>query len=96
MNKAIHSSHLALRFYKHSWTKEELEPYLIKGQIIDQIYDQETRDYYWLDHRCNSQMDMKRLYEEMKPRVFTYEWEGEKYGEVTGDAAIAYMRKFNW
>ena len=34
--KPVSSSNLALRFYKcHGWTREDLEPYLLKGVIQD-------------------------------------------------------------
>jgi hypothetical protein len=93
----IHSSHLALRFYKgQGWTKEILEPYLLRGRLIDQLEGQEQRDYWWLDHRAGSQLDMKRLYEELSPRVFTYHWKNDGFEELTGEAAVEYMKGMNW
>lgn len=94
--KVIHSSHLSLRFYKTSWAKEEIEPYLLRGRIIDQGEGQEVRDYFWLDHGQGSQLDMRRLYEEIRPQVFTWRWDGDKYREVVGEEAVAYMQKMNW
>lgn len=91
--RRIYSSHLALRFYKGwGWTKELLEPYLTRGQMIDQIEGQDVRDYWFLDHTKNSCLDMERLFKELKPRV--YHWNGNK--ELFDQEAIEYLEKMNW
>ena len=55
--KHILSSHLALRFYKHlGWTKEILDQYVTRGRVMDQVGDQEVRDYWLLDNRQASRM----------------------------------------
>lgn len=96
MTKVIHSSHLALRFYKGCWSREELEPYLLRGQLIDQIQGQEARDYYWLDHTQQSALDVERLYRELEPRVFTWRHCDGNDEELIGDAAIEYLKRMNW
>lgn len=62
--KTVHSSHLALRFYKGcGWTKKILQKYVLEGRVIDQIGDQPTRDYWWFDHRSKPIVDFDALYE---------------------------------
>ena len=87
----ISSSHLALRFYKPTWTKELLDQYVTRGRVKDQAEGQKVRDYWFLDHTLRSQMDMEKLYRELKPRVF--HWDDR---ELFGDDAIDYMKKMNW
>lgn len=90
--KHILSSHLALRFYKHlGWTKEILDQYVTRGRVMDQVGDQEVRDYWLLDNRQASRMDMERLYRELKPRVFHYNNQ-----ELFGEEAVEYMHDMNW
>lgn len=84
----VHSSHLALRFYKHDgWTKEILDQYLKMGRVRDQIEGQEVRDYWFLDHNLGSCFDMDRLYNDRVSKVLTYD--GKE-----GD--LEYMRRMNW
>ena len=89
--KHIRSSHLALRFYKNWWTKENLDHYVTRGRVMDQVEGQEVRDYWLLDNRQASRMDMERLYRELKPRVFHYNNQ-----ELFGEEAVEYMHDMNW
>ena len=91
MKKRVQSSHLALRFYKHDgWTKEILDPYLIRGRVIDQREGQEVRNYFWLDHEQNSALDMDRLLSEQISEVRRW------YDGPPRESEIEYLKGMNW
>ena len=72
MKKRVSSSNLNLRFYKSDgWTREDIEPYLVKGYLNDSAEmfgDREDLAYYVLG--MNTRLVMKRFYEEKVGEVF--------------------------
>lgn len=87
----VHSSHLALRFYKSDgWTKEILDQYVVRGRVVDVWQDQPVRDYYFLDHTQSSQLDMDKLYNERVSKV--YRW-SDTADQLLGD--LEYLKEMN-
>lgn len=97
--KTVHSSHLALRFYKHDgWTKEILEAYLTCGRVVDIWPGQEERDYWFLDHTQGSRLDMDRLYAEQVGKVVRwYDFEDPEHkGWGHNESDLAFLKRMNW
>lgn len=91
MKKPVHSSHLALRFYKHDgWTKEILDQYITRGRVMDQREGQEVRDYWLLDHELASRLDMPRLLENEISKVVRW------YDGPPRETDIEYLNEMNW
>lgn len=72
MKKVVHTSNLALRFYKSDgWTRECLEQYLVSGEIKDTQglphLDSVETAYFILSPY--SRLDILRLYEDQVSRV---------------------------
>ena len=91
MKKPVHSSHLALRFYKaDGWTKEILDKYLERGRVVDIWPGQEQRDYWFLDHEKGSRLDMSLLLENEISEVVRWD-EGR-----SGQSDIDFLKRMNW
>lgn len=91
MKKTVHSSHLALRFYKHDgWTKEILDKYLIRGRVVDQWADQEVRDYWFLDHTQYSAFDCEKLLENEVGKVVRW------YDGDNRESDLEFLKGMNW
>ncbi len=90
--KPVSSSNLALRFYKcHGWTREDLEPYLLKGVIQDTEevnLDKPEHAYYRL--RVHSQLDMDRFYQEKVSSVY------RAYDDDPNMTDLEFLKKYNW
>lgn len=92
MTKSIHSSHLALRFYKgNGWSDELLKKYLIRGEIINQVEGQEVRDCWFLDHKKNSQLDFKKLMDDGHIGHI-YRWDEGRGGQTD----LEFLEGMNW
>lgn len=89
MKKIVHSSHLALRFYKR-WTKEILDQYLIRGRVVDIWPGQEVRDYWFLDHTMNSALDMEKLLENEIGQVVRW------YDGPSRESDLEFLKGMNW
>ena len=91
--KVVHSSNLALRFYKAcGWTREILEKYLIEGNILDTEFshhqDPHAIAYYVL--KPYSKLDMASLYKNEVSEV------NRMYDDYPEETDLEFMERFNW
>jgi hypothetical protein len=92
MKKSVSSSHLALRFYKsQGWTRADLEPYLLRGQVEDtsELKNDEPAFAYFI-LAPGGALDMKRLLAEQISEVRRYYLGGPK------ETDLEYLESFNW
>jgi hypothetical protein len=93
VKKRVSSSNLALRFYKFDgWTREVLESYLTKGELIDTQFshhkDKPDEAYFIL--KPYSVLDMKRLYDEQVAEVH------RAFNDYPHDTDLQFMERHNW
>jgi hypothetical protein len=93
MNKKhVSSSNLSLRFYKgEGWTREEIEPYLLLGDLMDteEIHgDNPDWAYYILS--IDGRIDMERFYEE---KVSSVHRAFDDYPDMTD---LEFLKSKNW
>lgn len=91
--KVVHSSNLALRFYRsEGWTLEILNKYLTKGKFADTHLshhkDPLEHSYFILEVR--STLDIAKLYEEQVSRVV------RAFDDYPYDTDVEFMERFNW
>jgi hypothetical protein len=92
MKKPVHSSHLALRFYKRDgWALDCLKGYLTKGEFKDTSLtrgDADENAYFILD--VGSSANMKSLLENEVSKVVRW------YTDERTESDLEYMNSFNW
>lgn len=92
MKKRVSSSNLALRFYKSDgWTREDIEPYLIRGRLEDteEMHgDREDFAYYRLEPY--SRIDMKKFYAEKVSNVF------RAFDDYPNMSDLDFLESKNW
>lgn len=83
----VRSSNLALRFYvSDGWTRELLEPLLIKGTIVENdLMDGDS--YFLLD--VGSSLDIDKL-DEMKSKLY------RRFDDHPEQTDKEFMASFNW
>lgn len=91
--KVVHSSNLALRFYRsRGWTEEILRPYLIKGQLMDthtsHHKDPIEESYFIL--AVGGVLDMRRLYLEQISAVV------RAFNDYPQETDLEFMERYNW
>lgn len=92
MKKRVSSSNLALRFYKcDGWTREDLEPYFIRGTLEDteEMHgDREDFAYYRL--AVYSRLDMKKFYSEKVSEVY------RAFDDYPNMTDLEFLESKNW
>jgi hypothetical protein len=91
--KRVSSSNLALRFYKFDgWTRECLEKYLTKGELIDTEFSHhaDTPDNAYFILKPYSKLDMKRLYDEQVSEVLRAFNDNPEWSD------LQFMESKNW
>ena len=95
MKKPVHSSHLALRFYKcDGWTKDILDKYVLRGEMDDTEHTlyghkNDPANAYFRPN-MGTKLDVKALYE--NEISYVVHFDGHK---MEGEEAIEYMRRMN-
>ena len=92
MKKCVHTSNLALRFYKNNgWTKEELEQYIISGSIDDtELLHGDKNEWAYLRPSAGTKMDLKRLFEEKVSAINRFHTDKNNLND------LEYLESFNW
>lgn len=90
--KPVHSSHLALRFYKRDgWTKDLIQKYLKWGEIKDTAEthgDSAELAYLFVD--VGGQLEMKKFYDEQVSSV--HRW----HGHYENETDLQFLEDYNW
>lgn len=95
--KVVHSSNLALRFYRASgWSREILVQYLLKGDFVDTAIPRshgghgDSMEESYLILSVGSRLDMARLYTEQVDKVI------RAFDDNPSLTDVEFMEQFNW
>jgi hypothetical protein len=92
MKKPVHSSNLALRFYRQDgWTREILENYLTRGKLVDsaeRFGDTDDTSYFIL--AVGARFDIGELHRDHVGEVI------RTFNDYPGDSDLQFMERKNW